>query len=175
MCERGHFVHAIPPYDSFSFYHFPTIDLHTTPPTTCHSPHIMHLTLLHWISMCVWIETILRTVKAVYKPVPPDVKTSIEFFDLLSYVGFLTPEERKMGHLDIGYLNRLEDLSQNELFEGLQSLIQRGNVCLPDKLTQQLARTASASTATPSRPTRPAATMTADPSRVSWIMHTYIG
>lgn len=95
--------------------------------------------------MCVWIETILRTVKAVYKPVPTDVKTSIEFFNLLSYVGFLTPEERKMGHSDIGFLDRLVELSQNELFEGLQSLIQRGNVCLPDKLTQQLARTASAS------------------------------
>jgi hypothetical protein len=173
--ETGAHVNANEPYSSFAFYHFPTVNLHTTPPTTCYSPHIMHLTLLHWISMCVWIETILRTVKAVYEPVPSVVKTSVEFYNLLWYVGFLTPNESKNGHSDSSYLSRLEDLSQIELLDGLQRLIGRGNVCLPNKLSMLRAPTASALTATPSRPTRPAATMTADPLRVSWRMHTYIG
>jgi hypothetical protein len=174
VCERGHFVHAIPPYDSFSFYHFPTIDFHTTPPTTCYSPHIMHLTLQHWISMCVWIETILPTVKAVYKPVPPDVKTSLEFFDLLSYVGFLTPDERKKGHSDIRYLDRLENLSQMDLRAGIHSLIQRGNVCLPDKLFRRLDSAASsASASSTATPRRPAARITTDPSQVSARMCTF--
>ena len=96
--ETGAHVNANEPYNSFIFIHYPTIDLHTTPSTTCHSPHIMRLTLLAWISMCVWIETILLTVKAVYEPVPSVVKASFEFFNLMSYVGFLTPDERKKGH-----------------------------------------------------------------------------
>lgn len=172
--ETGAHVHAPNPYNSYTFYHFPTIDLHTTPPTTCYSPHSMHLTLLHWISMCVWIETILPTVKAVYKPVPPDVKTSIEFFDLLSYVGFLTPDERKKGHSDIRYLDRLENLSQMDLRAGIHSLIQRGNVCLPDKLFRRLDSAASsASASSTATPRRPAARITTDPSQVSARMCTF--
>ena len=151
---------APPPYYTGTFLHYPT-----SPGV---SASIMPLTLLAWITLSIWAETTVLTLKDDFKPLPSSVKDSLDLWFLLSYIGFLTKQECIAGPADHRYHDRLSTVSNGDIKSGLNDLLRKGKLTRAgDYLPQRPPPSTSPPLASPPPPVRqrPAAPSSADAQR----------
>lgn len=166
--ETGSHVHAPPPYNTGIFLHYPT-----SPGV---SASIMPLTLLSWITLSIWAETTVLTLKDVFKPLPSSVKNSLDLWFLLSYIGFLTKQECIAGPADHRYRDRLSTVSNGDIKSGLGDLLSKGKLTRAgDNPSPRPPPSTSPPLASPPPPVRqrPSPPSSTDAQRVKWRKDVY--